>query len=150
MKIYLEEGQALAGEMEDRLAEAAACVMEAEEVCGDRVEISLTMVSPEEIRELNRDYRDVDSVTDVLSFPQFEGKEDLPEEGEICLGDVVICEDKVREQAAEYGHSYEREFTYLFVHSLLHLLGYDHMNDEEKAVMRNKEEEVMNRLDLRR
>lgn len=150
MKIYLEEGQALAGEMEDRLAEAAACVMEAEEVCGDRAEISLTMVSPEEIRELNRDYRDVDSVTDVLSFPQFEGKEDLPEEGEICLGDVVICEDKVREQAAEYGHSYEREFTYLFVHSLLHLLGYDHMNDEEKAVMRNKEEEVMNRLDLRR
>lgn len=150
MKIYLEEGQALAGEMEDRLAEASACVMEAEEVCGDRAEISLTMVSPEEIRELNRDYRDVDSVTDVLSFPQFEGKEDLPEEGEICLGDVVICEDKVREQAAEYGHSYEREFTYLFVHSLLHLLGYDHMNDEEKAVMRNKEEEVMNRLDLRR
>lgn len=150
MKIYLEEGQALAGEMEDRLAEAAACVMEAEEVCGDRAEISLTMVSPEEIRELNRDYRNVDSVTDVLSFPQFEGKEDLPEEGEICLGDVVICEDKVREQAAEYGHSYEREFTYLFVHSLLHLLGYDHMNDEEKAVMRNKEEEVMNRLDLRR
>lgn len=150
MKIYLEEGQALAGEMEDRLAEAAACVMEAEEVCGDRAEISLTMVSPEEIRELNRDYRDVDSVTDVLSFPQFEGKEELPEEGEICLGDVVICEDKVREQAAEYGHSYEREFTYLFVHSLLHLLGYDHMNDEEKAVMRNKEEEVMNRLDLRR
>lgn len=150
MKIYLEEGQALAGEMKDRLAEAAACVMEAEEVCGDRAEISLTMVSPEEIRELNRDYRNVDSVTDVLSFPQFEGKEDLPEEGEICLGDVVICEDKVREQAAEYGHSYEREFTYLFVHSLLHLLGYDHMNDEEKAVMRNKEEEVMNRLDLRR
>ena len=150
MKIYLEEGQALAREMEDRLAEAAACVIEAEGVCGDRAEISLTMVSPEEIRELNRDYRNVDSVTDVLSFPQFEGKEDLPEEGELCLGDVVICEDKVREQAAEYGHSYEREFTYLFVHSLLHLLGYDHMNDEEKAVMRNKEEEVMNRLDLRR
>lgn len=150
MKIYLEEGQALAREMEDRLAEAAACVLEAEGVCGDRAEISLTMVSPEEIRELNRDYRDVDSVTDVLSFPQFERKEDLPEEGEICLGDVVICEDKVREQAAEYGHSYEREFTYLFVHSLLHLLGYDHMNDEEKVVMRNREEEVMNRLDLRR
>ena len=145
MNIYLEEGQAPADEMMDKLTEAACYVLDSEGVCKDRA-----LISPEEIRSLNRDYRGVDSVTDVLSFPQFEATDDLPEAGEICLGDVVICEDSVKEQADEYGHSYEREFIYLFVHSLLHLLGYDHMEDEEKAAMRNREEAVMNQLDLRR
>ena len=150
MNIYLEEGQAPADEMMDKLTEAACCVLDSEGVCKDRAQISLTLISPEEIRSLNRDYRGVDNVTDVLSFPQFESTDDLPEAGEICLGDVVICEDRVKEQADEYGHSYEREFIYLFVHSLLHLLGYDHMEDEEKAAMRYREEAVMNQLDLRR
>ncbi len=150
MKIYLEEGQALSPEMCDKLQRAAELVLETENVCGENAEISLTLVSPEEIKELNRDYRGVDSVTDVLSFPQFESVEDMPEEGEICLGDVVICRDRVIEQAEEFGHSYDREFVYLFVHSMLHLIGYDHMKEDEKAVMRNKEEEVMNRMDLRR
>ena len=137
MKIYLEEGQALSPEMCDKLQRAAELVLKAENVCGENAEISLTLVSPEEIKELNRDYRGVDSVTDVLSFPQFESVEDMPEEGVI-------------EQAEEFGHSYDREFVYLFVHSMLHLIGYDHMKEDEKAVMRNKEEEVMNRMDLRR
>ena len=108
MNIYLEEGQAPADEMMDKLIEAACCVLDSEGVCKDRAQISLTLISPEEIRSLNRDYRGVDSVTDVLSFPQFEATDDLPEEGEICLGDVVICEDRVKEQADEYGHSYLR------------------------------------------
>ena len=134
----------------EKLQRAAELVLKSENVCGENAEISLTLVSPDEIRELNRDYRGVDSVTDVLSFPQFESAEDVPKDGEICLGDVVICHEKIEEQAEEFGHSYEREFVYLFVHSMLHLMGYDHMQEDEKAVMRNKEEEVMNRMDLRR
>ena len=115
-----------------------------------RAELSLTIVKPEEIRELNKEYRGVDKVTDVLSFPQFEDMGQIPEEGEICLGDVVICDEKVRQQAEEYGHSYDRELVYLFVHSLLHLAGYDHMEEDEKTIMRTKEEEIMQQVDLRR
>lgn len=150
MNIYLEEGQAIEKALQNKMEEAASWLLKKEKVDGERAEISLTLVSAEEIRELNREYRDVDKATDVLSFPQFESKDEMPTEGEICLGDVVICEDKVKEQAEEYNHSYEREFVYLFVHSLLHLLGYDHMEDDEKAVMRKKEEEVMEKIDLRR
>ena len=150
MNIYLEEGQAPADEMMDKLTEAACYVLDSEGVCKDRAQISLTLISPEEIRSLNRDYRGVDSVTDVLSFPQFESPEDFPEVGELCLGDVVICAERAEEQAEEYGHSKERELVYLFVHSLLHLLGYDHMEEDEKRVMREKEEHVMEHVDLRR
>ena len=102
------------------------------------------------IRELNRDYRNMDSVTDVLSFPQFEQPADMPEEGEICLGDVVICKEQAERQAEEFGHSFEREIIYLFTHSVLHLLGYDHMTEEDKAGMRAKEEAVMNYLGIGR
>lgn len=150
MNIYLEEGQVLEKNLREKFEEAANFLFETEGVDAERAEVSLTLVTPEEIRELNRDYREVDSVTDVLSFPQFEGPEQLPEEGEICLGDVVICPERAEEQAEEYGHSLQREFVYLFVHSLLHLLGYDHMEEDEKAVMRQREEEVMERVDLRR
>ena len=110
----------------------------------------MTFVSLEEIHELNREYRQVDSPTDVLSFPQFDDLDDLPEEGEIMLGDVVICSDRAKEQAEEFGHSFEREIIYLFVHSVLHLLGYDHMEEDEKRIMRRREEEVMERIGLKR
>ncbi len=150
MYIYLEEGQVLEEALLKKMEEAAGVLFEKEGVDGERAEISLTLVSLEEIRELNRDYRDVDKETDVLSFPQFEGVEDMPEFGELCLGDVVICRDKVEEQAKEFGHSFERELIYLFVHSMLHLLGYDHMEEDEKAVMRAKEEEVMKVIQLER
>ena len=150
MEIYLEEGQALNSGAIKKLTEAAQILLRREGVDEDRAGLSLTIVDPEEIQRLNNMYRGVDSVTDVLSFPQFEDKTYLPQEGEICLGDVVICDDKVRRQAAEYGHSYERELVYLFVHSLLPLLGYDHMEEDEKAVMRGREEEIMEEVDLRR
>ncbi|MDD6880644.1 MAG: rRNA maturation RNase YbeY [Firmicutes bacterium] len=150
MLIYLEEGQELEASLMERLNQAASVLFEAEGVDMERAEISLTLLSLEEIRELNRDYRDVDRETDVLSFPQYECVEDMPEEGELCLGDVVICLDKVKSQAEEFGHSFEREFVYLFVHSLLHLLGYDHMEDDEKAVMRAKEEATMKEINLLR
>ena len=150
MYIYLEEGQVLEEALLKKMEEAADVLFEKEGVDGERAEISLTLVSLEEIRELNRDYRDVDKETDVLSFPQFEGVEDMPEFGELCLGDVVICRDKVEEQAKDFGHSFERELIYLFVHSLLHLLGYDHMEEDEKAQMRLKEEDVMKAINLER
>ena len=119
--------------------------------------VSVSFVSLEEIHQLNRDYRSVDRPTDVLSFPQYGDLDEIREEVAWCdeeapleLGDVVICLDKAREQAAEYGHSQERELIYRFVHSVLHLLGYDHMEEEEKRSMRRREEEIMSWLGIGR
>ena len=150
MKIYFEEGQAVTQEILDTMMQAAEYCLDAEQIDTERSEISVTFVSLEEIHELNREYRQVDSPTDVLSFPQFDDLDDLPEEGEIMLGDVVICSDRAKEQAEEFGHSFEREIIYLFVHSVLHLLGYDHMEEDEKRTMRRREEEVMERIGLKR
>ena len=150
MKIYFEEGQAVTQEILDTMMQAAEYCLDAEQIDTERSEISVTFVSLEEIHELNREYRQVDSPTDVLSFPQFDDLDELPEEGEIMLGDVVICSDRAKEQAEEFGHSFEREIIYLFVHSVLHLLGYDHMDEDEKRIMRRREEEVMERIGLKR
>ena len=150
MNIYIDEGQKLDCKMLEKMQEAGDFLMGEEGIDTDRAEISLTLVEPEEIKSLNAEYRNVDSVTDVLSFPQFEDKEQMPSEGELCLGDVVICVERAQQQAEEYGHSFKREMVYLLVHSLLHLLGYDHMDDDEKAIMREKEEHVMEHVDLRR
>lgn len=134
----------------NKIEEAAKVCLEMEQVDSNLAEISLTFVDMEEIQQLNREYRDTDSVTDVLSFPQFESKDEFPETGEIIMGDVVICTEKAMLQAEEFGHSPEREIIYLFTHSLLHLMGYDHMEEDEKQIMRQKEEAVMNRIDLGR
>ena len=150
MKIYFEEGQVVSQDILDTMIKAAEICVEAEFIDVDRSEISVTFVDMEEIHQLNRDYREVDSPTDVLSFPQFDDLNDLPEDGEIALGDVVICKEKAEEQAAEFGHSFEREIIYLFVHSVLHLLGYDHMDEDEKKIMRKREEEVMQELGITR
>ncbi len=133
-----------------RLEEAARAVLRLEGIPFEEAEISVTFVSAEEIREINRDYRGVDSVTDVLSFPQFESPEEIPAEGHALLGDIVICLERIASQAEEYGHTPERELLYLFVHSLCHLLGYDHIDEEERRAMRAAEEAVMDELGLRR
>lgn len=112
---------------------------------GTDYEISISVVDAEEIKQLNAEYRGNDNVTDVLSFPLFE-REYIPEEG--MLGDIVICSERVKEQAKEFGHSEEREFVYLAVHSMLHLLGYDHMEEDEKIEMRSKEKEIMKNLGI--
>ena len=128
---------------------------------GDDLSAELLLVSEEEIRALNARERGVDRVTDVLSFPSMDGIKGKPvladehgecidEAGRVFLGSIVICEKRAREQAAEYGHSVERELWYLAVHGVLHCLGYDHETEEEKREMREKEEEIMARLDLRR
>lgn len=111
-------------------------------------EIGVTVVDAEETRSLNRDYRGNDSVTDVLSFPQYDDMEELAydlrdEEVTALIGDVVICYDRVLSQAEEFGTGVTREFVYLFTHSILHLLGYDHMEEDEKREMRAREEEIL-------
>lgn len=117
--------------------------------------ISITLTVPEEIQKINKQYRNIDRATDVLSFPMFEQEEisNFKKNGyeiEEALGDIVISIPKVYEQAEEYGHSFERELSYMVVHGFYHLMGYDHMEEEEKAVMRVKEDEVLNALGISR
>lgn len=132
----------------DHMTQAAVLCLEEEGISPEGAEISITFVSTEEIRELNHIYRDKDSVTDVLSFPQYESQEEMNHEGPLCLGDVVICPEQALLQADEYGHSGERELVYLFVHSVFHLLGYDHMEEDGKNEMRELEEKIMSRVGL--
>lgn len=132
----------------DHMIQAAELCVREENIDPDRVEISVTFVSTEEIRELNKVYRGNDSVTDVLSFPQYESLDEMNKDGVLCLGDVVICPEQALLQADEYGHSGERELVYLFVHSVFHLLGYDHMEEDEKTEMRELEEKIMSRIGL--
>lgn len=150
MRILCNDENVLSAEMNETLKKAAAACVANEGLVPENAEISLTFVSKDEIRELNRNYRNVDNHTDVLSFPLIEDFNDIEPDDEIMLGDVVICLEKAREQAEEFGHSEEREIVYLFVHSVCHLLGYDHMEDEEKAEMRSAEEKVMSFLELER
>lgn len=107
-------------------------------------EVSVSFVENEEIKELNKLYRNVDNVTDVLSFPM---EEENLFPGNM-LGDIVISAEKALEQSIEYGHSFLREVIYLTVHSMFHLLGYDHMEDDEKEIMRNREKNIMKNLEV--
>ena len=117
--------------------------------------ISITLTVPEEIQKINKEYRNIDKPTDVLSFPMFQKEEleklmqsDYPVED--VLGDIIISIPKVEEQAAEYGHSFERELAYMTVHGFYHLMGYDHISDNEKKEMRKKEDEILNKLHITR
>ena len=118
-------------------------------------EISLTFTDNENIRQINKEYRDIDDKTDVLSFPMYE-IEDLEEEKKTKsknlkpLGDIVISLEQAVEQAKQFGHSFEREVCYLICHSMFHLMGYDHMTEEEKKIMREKEEKIMTKLNILR
>ena len=118
--------------------------------------LTITLTTPENIQKINKEYRNIDRATDVLSFPMFE-KSELDEmiekqefEHEDVLGDLVISIEKVKEQAKEYGHSFERELSYMVVHGFYHVMGYDHIKEEDKAKMRPKEEKVLNDLKITR
>lgn len=126
-------------------------------------EVSLLFVDNDEIREINNETRQIDRETDVLSFPMldYENKKVFKEcyknykfsesdfDGEeLVLGDIVLSLEKALEQSKEYNHSYEREASYLVVHSVLHLLGYDHMEDDDKVIMRKREEEILGKLNI--
>lgn len=135
--------------------------------CPYEISVEVTIVDNETIRQINKEQRDIDNPTDVLSFPmveyeiagdfEFLDKDDPyvyeyfePDTGELILGDIVISSDKVYSQAEEYGHSVKRELGFLVAHSMLHLFGYDHMEDQERVVMETKQKEILERLGITR
>lgn len=123
-----------------------------EKIDKKKLYINVVLTTPENIRKINKDQRNIDKETDVLSFPMYE-KEDIgqvPDEQFDVLGDIVISIEKVKEQAEEYGHSFERELSYMVVHGFYHLMGYDHMVEEDKVKMREREENILNKLDIKR
>ena len=129
---------------------------EEENLPQNKLSVSITLTDLKNIRNLNCKHRNIDKETDVLSFPMFE-KEEIDKKVakndfqiEDILGDMVICIPKVEEQADEYGHSFERELSYMVVHSFYHLMGYDHMEEEPKKEMRQKEEYILKQLGITR
>ncbi len=114
--------------------------------------VNVVLTNAKNIKSINKEHRGIDRETDVLSFPMFEKDEiaSLDNTNEDILGDMVISIERVEEQAKEYGHSFERELAYMVVHSFYHLLGYDHMTEEDKKEMREKEENVLGILGIRR
>ena len=126
-----------------------------EQIDNIKLYINIILTNPENIKKINKEYRNIDKETDVLSFPMFEKEEieEIKKHGkdiEEPLGDIVISIEKVEEQAKEYGHSFERELSYMLIHGFYHLMGYDHMEEEEKVQMRKKEEVVLNKLKILR
>ena len=164
MRIYLENEGDL--ELDLNYQEVAQRVGDAVldyEQCPYESEVELLLTMDEEIREMHREFRDIDRATDVLSFPMiaYESPADFafleedescfdPDTGELMLGNIVISKQKVVEQAEEYGHTVEREYAFLIAHSMLHLLGYDHMEEEERAVMEKKQREILDGLGITR
>ena len=134
------------------------------EGCPYEAEVNVLITDGETKRSYNREYRGIDRETDVLSFPNipFERESDFsaaegceadyfqPDSGELILGDIILCADRIKSQAQEYGHSQKRECAFLVAHSMLHLCGYDHMTEEEAAVMEKKQEDLLDSLGLTR
>ena len=140
-------------------------IMEAlkHEACPYETEVNVVITDNAGIREINREYRGIDAATDVLSFPMAEypapadfselsQDPDLfePDSGELILGDIMISAERAEEQAEEYGHSLKREMAFLTAHSMLHLMGYDHMSDDERVVMEERQEEILQALGITR
>ncbi len=149
----------------EELAQTVAQAVLTEEKCDYEVEINLIITDDEGIQEINKEFRQIDKPTDVLSFPNvsydepgdfsvIEGEQKIyllnPDTGNISFGDIVINENRVRSQAVDYGHSEKREFAFLVAHSMLHLCGYDHMEEDEAAVMEKKQNDILNKLGITR
>ncbi len=133
------------------------------ECCPFECEVNVVLTDNNEIHQVNKEFREIDRATDVLSFPMvqydepsdFEQVEEMddcfnPETGELLLGDIMISVEKVKEQAEAYGHSLKRELGFLVAHSMLHLFGYDHMEEEERAQMEVRQTEILNNIGLTR
>lgn len=163
--IYIDNRQdklEITEEFKKKLEDVCLFALKEEEVEID-TEISMIFIDNEGIKDINQENRGIDRETDVLSFPMLDYPEkkvykevykdyvfteiDL-DEGRLVLGDIVLSLEKALEQSNEYNHSYEREVAYLTVHSILHLLGYDHMEEEDKKMMRTREEEILNKLNI--
>lgn len=125
---------------------------EIENLLKKNVYLSVTLTVPSQIKKINAEYRNIDKETDVLSFPMFEKDEidNISGEFEEVLGDIVISIPRVKDQANEYGHSFDRELAYMVVHGFYHIIGYDHMEEDDKKIMREHEEKVLNALEIRR
>ena len=151
-------------DFEEKINEVVNFVLNEEEVNVD-YQISIVFVDNEEIKKINEETRGIDKATDVLSFPMldypnkkvfkdayknYEFDITYLDDRELILGDIVLSLERAREQSEEFNHSYLRECAYLIVHSVLHLLGYDHMEEEDKKVMRKREEEILNKLKITR
>lgn len=127
-----------------------------EDMLDSKLYITITFTTPQNIKEINKKYRNIDKATDVLSFPMFEKDEletKIKNKDYVCedvLGDIIISIEKVQEQAEEYGHSFERELSYMVVHGFYHLMGYDHIQEEDKKKMRPKEEKILSDLKIER
>ena len=160
----VEIGEEIKKSVEEVFQRAIAAALTSEGVATP-TEIGLTVVSAETIKAMNAEYRGIDKVTDVLSFPLLDYDEEEPEERiqkafemdeidpeteEVMLGDIIICLERAKEQAEEYGHSLLRELGFLAVHSVLHLLGYDHMTEEEETIMFGKQRSILNGIGLSR
>lgn len=156
MKIFIdynnEQDKLTPPEDIEQLIEKCTAAALAEEEIEDDAEVSVTLVDNARIREMNAEFRGIDRETDVLSFPlgDEEGFEVDPDTDAILLGDIVISLEKAKSQADEYGHSFRREVAFLITHSLFHLLGYDHMNEDEEKEMFAKQEKVLQKLGITR
>ena len=146
---------------DDNDLSALAAAFGGEVECDRTLSVEIIFTDAEGIRRLNARTRSVDAVTDVLSYPSFthvagapiraaEHALDLDEDGNVFIGSVAICSGRAAEQAAEYGHSLEREINYLAAHGICHLLGYDHMTEEDRPAMRALEERVLSKMNLSR
>jgi len=145
MDIHWDDGR-LTSEQTKRLTQVIEAVNKYMST-GDSAEVSVSFMDADEIRELNRDYRGKDAATDVLSFPVNDVLKMGPGRP---LGDIAICMDVARRQAREYGHSLERELAFLVAHGMLHLLGFDHENEEDEAKMRAAQDEILGQLGIHR
>ncbi len=140
-------------EYEELIEKVLKKCFEVENIEDKNFYMSIILTTPAEIRKLNKEYRNIDRETDVLSFPMYE-KEELEtvkkqkQEWKDTLGDIVISIERVEEQAKEYGHSFEREFAYMLVHGFYHIMGEDHIEEEDKKIMRAKEENVLSKLNI--
>lgn len=140
-------------EYEELIEKVLKKCFEVENIEDKNFYMSIILTTPTEIRKINKEYRDIDRETDVLSFPMYE-KEELEtvkqqkQEWKDTLGDIVISIERVEEQAKEYGHSFEREFAYMLVHGFYHIMGEDHIEEEDKKIMRAKEENVLSKLNI--
>lgn len=156
MKIYLdynnEQDKLSPPDNFEKLIEDCTRAALEEEDIEDDAEVSVTLVDNAKIRELNAEFREIDRETDVLSFPLGDenGFEVDPDTNAILLGDIVISLEKAKSQAEEYGHDFKREVAFLLTHSLFHLLGYDHMTEEEEKEMFAKQEKVLEKLGITR
>ena len=142
-------------EYEVIIKRAIKMCFEEENLIEKNVEMNVILTNPEVIRQINNEHRKVDKSTDVLSFPMFEKEEiaNIQEKGSVIpevLGDIVISIEQVKKQAEEYGHSFERELSYMVVHGFYHIMGYDHMEEQDKREMRQKEEIILKKIGLER